>query len=170
MLGSVNFAIQQSGSSQLDMSKLFFTLSNDVLCRVAFGKRFINNMEEEGEKEKSRLLGVLAEAMALFAGFSPGDFYPDWKWISSLTGFKRRLEKTEKDLSAVCDEIIQQHVMKRKEKVMSSIETTTHDEDFVDVLLRVKEQDNLQVPLTDDNLKALVMVHNCLSPSGFCVI
>ncbi|GKG31956.1 hypothetical protein Tco_0426906, partial [Tanacetum coccineum] len=30
-------------------------------------------------------------------------------------------------------------------------------EDFVDVLLRVQKQHDLEVPITDDNLKALVL-------------
>ncbi|KAJ0094111.1 hypothetical protein Patl1_16840 [Pistacia atlantica] len=35
--------------SRTDMSKLFFSLANDILCRVAFGKRF---MEVSGRSKR----------------------------------------------------------------------------------------------------------------------
>ena len=145
LLGSVS---AQSGS-ELDLGKMFFTLANDVLCRVAFGKRF---KEESGEDEgqKRHLVGVLTETQALFAGFCLGDFFPGWDWVDSLCGYTKRLSKNLEDLRAVCEEIIEQHV---KEQGVSN-----GKEDFVDVLLRVQQREDLEVPITDDNLKALVLV------------
>ena len=144
-LGSVS---AQSGS-ELDLGKMFFALANDVLCRVAFGKRF---MEDSGEDEgqKRHLVGVLTETQALFAGFCLGDFFPGWDWVDSLSGYTKRLSKNLEDLRAVCEEIIEQHV---KEHGVSN-----GKEDFVDVLLRVQQREDLEVPITDDNLKALVLV------------
>ncbi|MCD7463725.1 hypothetical protein HAX54_051284 [Datura stramonium] len=62
---------------------------------------------------------------------------------------KRRLMNNLKDLRAVCEEIIQEHVERRDEKGDAS--------DFVDVLLSVQKRDDLQVPITHDNLKALIL-------------
>ncbi|XP_023922777.1 tryptamine 5-hydroxylase [Quercus suber] len=144
LLGSLS---AQSGS-ELDLGKMFFALANDVLCRVAFGKRF---KEESGEDEgqKRHLVGVLTETQALFAGFCLGDFFPGWDWVDSLSGYTKRLSKNLEDLRAVCEEIIEQHV---KEQGVSN-----GKEDFVDVLLRVQQREDLEVPITDDNLKALVL-------------
>lgn len=133
--------------SRTDMSKLFFSLANDILCRVAFGKRFI---EGSGEGKKSHLVSVLTETQELLAGFCMGDFFPEWGWVNSASGYKRRLMKNLEDLRSVCDEIIEEHLKKKKEEKNS--------EDFVDVLLRVQQQDDLEVAITDDNLKALVLV------------
>ncbi|KAB1201180.1 Cytochrome P450 71A9 [Morella rubra] len=145
LLGSVS---AQSGS-EIDLGKLFFTLANDILCRVAFGKRF---KEESGEGQKRRLVEVLTETQALFAGFCLGDFFPDWEWVNSLSGYKRRLTSNLDDLRAVCDEIIREHVEEQ-----SSRAGVREKEDFVDVLLRVQQRADLEVPITDDNLKALVL-------------
>lgn len=141
--------------TEIDMSKLFFGLANDILCRVAFGKRFMG--------EKNRLVEVLSETQSLLGGFNVGDFYPEWEWISSLSGFKRRLKRNLDDLRAVCDEIIEEHVIRTKSEDGSA--NISGKEDFVDVLLRVQKQEDLEVPITDDNLKALVLVHLCLSSS-----
>ncbi|XP_068664704.1 tryptamine 5-hydroxylase-like [Aristolochia californica] len=144
MLASVSAAV--TAGDKTDMSERFLTLANDILCRVAFGRRFM----EAGSRH--RLSEVLAESQALFAGFSVGDFFPGMEWVNSLTGLKRRLEKNLGDLRAVCDEIIEEH--ERKE-ITSSPEGDK--EDFVDVLLRVQRSPELEVPITDDNLKALVL-------------
>ncbi|KAM3281918.1 tryptamine 5-hydroxylase-like [Capsicum chacoense] len=135
-----------SEAGELDMSQVFFALANDILCRVAFGKRFIDHEL----KEKKDLVSVLTETQALLAGFCLGDFFPDWEWVNSVSGMKRRLMKNLKDLRAVCEEIIQEHVERKGENSDAS-------SDLVDVLLKVQKRDDLQVPITDDNLKALIL-------------
>ena len=127
------------------MSARFFALANDVLCRVAFGRRF----SEQG----SQLPEVLKETQRLFAGFDVGEFFPELGWVNSVTGLKRRLERNLADLRAVCDEIIKEHEGRGEDN-----EGRLEREDFVDVLLRVQKSKDLEVPLTDDNLKALVLV------------
>lgn len=84
-----------------------------------------------------------------------GDFFPEWRWVNLVSGYKRRLMKNLEDLRSVCDEIIEEHLKKKKKEKNS--------EDFVDVLLRVQRQDDLEVAITDDNLKALVLVSS-ISP------
>ncbi|KAL6350165.1 hypothetical protein AAG906_004105 [Vitis piasezkii] len=72
--------------------------------------------------------------------------FQDWKWLNTITGLNRRLRKNLEELIAVCNEIIEEHVNEKKER-----------EDFVDVLLRVQKRKDLEVAITDDNLKALDM-------------
>ena len=91
------------------------------------------------------------ETQELLGGFCVGDFFPEWKWVNSVSGYKRRLERNLEDLRAVCDEII-------KERDQAKTTSLDGREDFVDVLLRVQQRDDLEVPITDDTLKALVLV------------
>lgn len=142
--------ISTHSDCELDMSSIFFTVANDILCRVAFGKRFMDGLKEKKEKD---LVSVLTETQALLAGFCVGDFFPNWEWINSVSGMKRRLMRNLKDLRRVCEEIIEEHVKRRNEYCGD-----LGKEDFVDVLLRVQKRDDLEVPITDDNLKALVLV------------
>ncbi|ONK57599.1 uncharacterized protein A4U43_C09F2140 [Asparagus officinalis] len=96
----------------------------------------------------NRLPEVLEEAQRLFAGFDVGEFFPELGWVNSVTGLRRRLEKNLEDLRVVCDEIIREHEERGEEG---------KGEDFVDVLLRVQRSGGLEVPLTADNLKAVVL-------------
>ncbi|CAM8916054.1 unnamed protein product [Rhodiola kirilowii] len=134
--------ISRSGT-EVNLSEKLFELSNDVLCRVAFGRRF-----SEGEGSRSDLVGVLTETQALLAGFCAGDFFPGWEWVNVVSGMKRRLLKNLEELRKVCDEIIAEHL---------NSGSGYGDEDFVDVLIRVQKREDLQVEITDDNLKALVL-------------
>nr|ALG05131.1 cytochrome P450 [Sinopodophyllum hexandrum] len=138
--------ISSQSGLKTDVSDKFFGLANDVLCRVAFGKRFVGEMD--------RLVEVLTETQSLFAGFSVADFYPGLEWVNSVSGLKRRLVKNLSDLRRVCDEIITEHVGNKKESKSNGL---LGHEDFVDVLLRVQKGGDLEVPITDDNLKALVL-------------
>lgn len=112
-------------------------------------------MDESGERKKNDLVGVLTVTQELLAGFCVGDFYPEWEWVNLVSGMKRRLLENLADLRAVCDDIINEHVGKRREKGEDDI--AAGEEDFVDVLLRVQQRNDLEVPITDDNLKALVL-------------
>ncbi|KAL5997305.1 hypothetical protein ACLOJK_008235 [Asimina triloba] len=134
-------------AAQVDMSERFFALANDVLCRVAFGRRFAEAARGLNLNE------VLAETQALLAGFSVGDFFPGLEWVNKVTGLKGRLERNLRDLRTVCDEIIKEHVSANG----GDDDGSEMREDFVDVLLRVQKSSDLEVPITDDNLKALVL-------------
>ncbi|KQJ91700.1 cytochrome P450 71A1 [Brachypodium distachyon] len=130
----------------VDLSECFLNLANDVLCRVAFGRRFPHGKDD-------KLAAVLAEAQDLFAGFTIGDFFPQLEPVAStVTGLRRRLKNCLADLREVCDEIVEEHINGTHKRVPGD-----RDEDFVDVLLRVQKSPDLEVPLTDDNLKALVL-------------
>lgn len=94
-----------------------------------------------------------SEAQDLFAGFTIGDFFPQLEPVAStVTGLRRRLKNCLADLREVCDEIVEEHINGTHKRVPGD-----RDEDFVDVLLRVQKSPDLEVPLTDDNLKALVL-------------
>lgn len=135
-----------SPGTPVDLSECFLNLANDVLCRVAFGRRFPHG---KGDK----LGALLAEAQDLFAGFTIGDFFPELEPVAStVTGLRRRLKSCLADLREVCDEIVDEHISGNRPHIPGD-----RDEDFVDVLLRVQKSPDLEVPLTDDNLKALVL-------------
>ncbi|CAH9108473.1 unnamed protein product [Cuscuta europaea] len=140
---------------EVDMSELFFAMANNILCRIAFGKRFMSEHGGDG-REKKDLVGVLTETQALLAGFCLGDFFPRWEWVNVVSGMKRRLMNNLRDLREVCNEIIDDHLRRAADG---------RREDFVDVLLKVQKRNDLEVRITDDNLKALVMVHLYLTQS-----
>ncbi|XWS34650.1 hypothetical protein CRYUN_Cryun21dG0055900 [Craigia yunnanensis] len=140
--------LSTGSGSEVNLRELFFSLANDILCRVAFGRRFTKGVGSD-QGQKRHLAGVLTETQELFVGLSIGDFFPEWEWVHSVSGYKKRLIKNLEELRRVCDEIIEEHLQSREKE--------GNKEDFVDVLLRVQKRDDLEVPITDDNLKALVL-------------
>ncbi|KAG2563929.1 hypothetical protein PVAP13_8KG375400 [Panicum virgatum] len=131
----------------VDLSECFVNLANGVLFRVAFGRGFPH-------AKAARLGAVFAEANELFAGFTAGDFFPELEPIvSAVTGVRRRLNSCLADLCEFCDDIIDELISGKRERTSGD----DGNEDFVDALLRLQKSPDLEVPLTDDNIKALVL-------------
>lgn len=137
--------------SETDMSDLIFAFATDFFCLAAFGVRFMED-EDEREGRKSRYLAsVFIEAEELLTGFYYGDFFSEWVWPGWLTGYTPRVIKGSRNLLDSVDEIFDK-TSKRKQ-----LQDLLHgNEDFIDVLRRVQKRDDLDVPITDDNLKAIV--------------
>ncbi|XVF43812.1 hypothetical protein PTKIN_Ptkin02bG0070700 [Pterospermum kingtungense] len=61
------------------------------------------------EGKKGHLAEVLTETQELFVGMGIGDFFPEWEWVHSVSGYKKRLMKNLEELRKVYDEIIEEH-------------------------------------------------------------
>ncbi|KAI4306194.1 hypothetical protein L6164_029490 [Bauhinia variegata] len=68
-----------------------------------------------------------------------------------ISGMKVRLEKAHAEIDRILGSIISDH-RSRKGGVLDEGE-----EDLVDVLLQFQQQNDLEVPLTDDNIKAVIL-------------
>ncbi|KAL6629569.1 hypothetical protein ACP70R_029334 [Stipagrostis hirtigluma subsp. patula] len=129
----------------VDLGECFLNLANDVLCRVAFGRRFPHGKGD-------RLSAVIEDVNELFGGFSIADCFPELEpVVSAITGFRCRLRSSEADLRKFCDEVVDEHISGKHQRIPDD-----HHESFVDVLLRVRKSTDLEAPLTVDNVKALV--------------
>jgi hypothetical protein len=97
-------------------------------------------------KDVSRLIG----------GFSVADLFPSFKVLQYLTGIRYKAEKMHKEIDRILEKILRYH------QLDTSLETKTinekEGEDFVDVLLRLQKQNNLEHPLSDRIIKANMLV------------
>nr|XP_015882391.2 cytochrome P450 71AP13-like [Ziziphus jujuba var. spinosa] len=137
--------IADSYPATTNLSRFLEVYANDVLCRVAFGRDF----SEGGEYEKHGFQKMLEEYQELLGGFSLGDFFPSMEFIHSLTGMKSRLQETFRRFDHLFDQIVNEHVNPMKEK--------EEHKDLVDVLLDIKKNGSLEMPLTMDNIKAIIL-------------
>ncbi|KAJ4724222.1 Cytochrome P450 [Melia azedarach] len=136
-------SISSNAGLSVNFSKMIFSLTTDITTRAAFGGR-----REDNEKFKK----IFQKIIKLGAGFSLADMFPSVKLLEVLTGIRFELEKIGKEADKIFEKVINEH--------RSAICKRTGEgkpEDIVDVLLHVQEHGDLQFPLTNDNIKAVVL-------------
>ncbi|XP_004501854.1 cytochrome P450 71AP13-like [Cicer arietinum] len=127
-----------------NLSKMLGLYANNVVCRVAFGRDF----SEAGDHKKHGFQKMLDEYQELLGGFSVGDFFPSLEFIHSLTGMKARLLETSRKFDQLIDQIVNEHRACNKIK---------EHKDLVDILLEVQKDGSGEMPLTIDNIKAIIL-------------
>ncbi|KAL2346969.1 hypothetical protein Fmac_000969 [Flemingia macrophylla] len=130
-----------------DLSMMLGLYANDVLCRVAFGMDF----SEGRDYQRHGFQKMLDDHHELMGGFNVGDFFPSLEFLNGLTGLKSRLQDNFRRFDKLLDQILNEH--------MSANKVEEH-KDLVDVLLEVQKNGSDDMPLTTDNIKAVI-----LSPS-----
>ncbi|PKU78300.1 Cytochrome P450 71D8 [Dendrobium catenatum] len=136
-----------SGSTTLkvNMTEIFMDVLNVNIMRAAFGKDWESNRE--------RFLKALKETMMLLPLLRLADLFPSLGFvISVLDGSRVRMKNVRREIDVILDEIIAEHVIKREAGKGDG------EEDFVDILLRVKEKGEFQIPLAVENIKAVILV------------
>lgn len=134
--------IKQS-TSAVNLTELFSALTNDVVCRVALGKKY-----GDGE-DGFRLLFL--EFGRLLGSFSIRDFIPWLGWIDGISGLDSTANRVAKEFDVLLDRVIEDHVN-------SSKFGGEEHKDLVDILLWIQREKSLGFPLEMDSVKALILV------------
>lgn len=144
-------------SKVTNLSEIIMSVSSSIVCRIAFGKKY----EDEGA-EKSRFHGLLNEIQAIFLSFFVSDYIPFMGWVDKLTGLLDRVDNSFKALDVFFEEVLNEHLDPNRQKKERQED---EEEDIVDVLLELKKQGRLSIDLTNDHIKAVIMV--CLMFSQY---
>ncbi|KAJ4838530.1 hypothetical protein Tsubulata_048191 [Turnera subulata] len=144
--------INKSSSSSLpvNLTELFGSLTNDVICRVAFGGKY--NDGDSGRK----FLKLLNEFGELLGVVNIADFIPWLGWINHLTGVNSRVDRVFEEFDRFFDEVVD----------TASRKIGGREEDqvnFVDVLLEIQRNSNTadNASMERDSIKAMILVRNC---------
>jgi len=143
---------QSCSSASVNLSEVFANLTNDVVCRVALGRKYSSG---EGGRKFKEFLGDFAE---LLGGVSVGDYIPWLAWVSRVNGLDARAEKVAKqfdDFLGVIEE--HQNCQRRGGNGNGSLENE-HQKDFVDVLLQIQKENVIGFPIERVSIKALILV------------
>ncbi|ONK66257.1 uncharacterized protein A4U43_C06F5840 [Asparagus officinalis] len=153
--------IRASQHALVDLSELFVSLSSDIICRVALGRKYIEGV---GAKKVRDMLGELGY---LLGSFPIGDFIPWLGWVDNLTSLNSRARKNSKELDSFLEEVLQEHLQARRDVNGNYKE----DGDFVDILLSLDEKDErigvslekdekvgVSLSLGRDSIKAIILV------------
>ncbi|KAL3512683.1 hypothetical protein ACH5RR_025400 [Cinchona calisaya] len=139
----VNFIANHcSNNPPVNLSALALALSNNVVCRSAFGK---------SEFGKSKFFEILSETQELLGGVNIADYFPRMEWLNKFNGIKSRLEKNFRELDSFLNQVLKEHRDRERFKA--------EHEDLVDVLLRIQEDPNEStITLSnDENIKGVLV-------------
>lgn len=136
--------IEQLGSSSraVNLSDLLSSLTNDVICRVALGKKY-------GEVRDFK--GTMADFCELLGTSPVWEYIPWLNWTRKLDGSDERIEGVARAFDEFLESVIEEHRV--GEKVGDDVEL-----DFVDILLEFKRKNESDdSPVEDDTIKALIL-------------
>ncbi|XP_024025579.1 cytochrome P450 71A25 [Morus notabilis] len=136
-----------SSSSAVNLSELFAGLTNDVVCRVALGRKYSD--DGESGREFKELLGGVGELLGIF---NVGDYIPMLAWLSHVNGLYGRMDKVAKDFDEFLEKVVEEH----KEHV-DDLNEDRHKDNLVDILLWIQKENLLGFPIDRTCIKALIL-------------
>ncbi|KAI3459751.1 hypothetical protein Pfo_016414 [Paulownia fortunei] len=150
-------SIQSSSGSVIDLTERIFKLTSSITCRAAYGQVC---------RDRDALIKLMTEALLFTGGFMLADLFPSSKLLNILSWNKLRLLRMRRKLDMILDDIINQHkvnlapIRSKEESKNGDIKRRGNgelgNEDLVDVLLRLQESGELEFPITNDNIKAII--------------
>lgn len=114
----------------------------NIMVRAAFGRK--------SGGEVGLLKDIIKEAHEFLTFFNIVDVYPSFRFLRLFSRMKRKIEAQHLHLDRIMGNIIEE---RRRQRCESGDER-----DLLDVLLRLQGDGSLQIPLTTDNIKAVLLV------------
>ena len=142
--------ILESSSLPVDSSGMFVRLANDLICRVALGRKYSGG---DGASKFRRMLGELIE---LVGHFSVGDHIPWLAWVDQVNGINAKADRLAKEFDEFIDGVIEEHFER------GSIDSADGHKDLVDLLLQIQGDSDSGFSISRDSMKALILVSICL--------
>lgn len=130
-----------SGNVSINLSDLFYTLSNNIITKSVLGKKSVHQEEfRNALDEMTRLTGKVGIH----------DLFPSVKFLHFVTWKRVALRRVFKRLDKILDAIIDEH------KAVN--QSRSEEKDLLDLLLNVYGSNDSSSGLTIDNIKNYVLV------------
>ncbi|KAF8016910.1 hypothetical protein BT93_H2190 [Corymbia citriodora subsp. variegata] len=146
LIADIEGSLSSGSPTTVNLGERFAALTNDVVCRVAFGRKY-------GGK---RFKAMLMEFAELLGALSFGDYIPWLAWVDRVSGLDERMDKVAKEFDDFLDEVVEEHVQKRM-KYEGGVDGQEGKEDFVDILLSIQKESSLGFPIDKVSIKALIL-------------
>ncbi|XP_027120267.1 norfluorocurarine oxidase-like [Coffea arabica] len=142
---------QTCSSSPVNLSDMFLTLTNDIICRVALGRKY---SEEENGRKSMEYLRIFVE---LLGCFDVGNYIPWLAWVNRFNGLDSKMEKAVKQIDGFLEGVIEEHINKRKGEAESDYTSEARCQDFVDIMIEIKRANTIGFALDRDAMKAIIL-------------
>ncbi|KAI3681181.1 hypothetical protein L6452_35966 [Arctium lappa] len=138
-VGSFVEFIRSASGKPVTIREKVTKMINNIVCKSSFG---------DNCKQQDVLIELVDELGRLVSGFYVADLFPEFGFLSVISGMKSKLTTIHKSLDRIFDEIFEE----RKSRRLRNGES---EDDLLDVLFTIKESGGLQIPITDNNIKAV---------------
>ncbi|CAA2966522.1 premnaspirodiene oxygenase-like [Olea europaea subsp. europaea] len=134
----------RSHGEPFNMTDMLLSYTSSVTARAAF----VGILKEQDTLINFMKIGPLA------GGFELADLYPSLKFLQIFSWNKHQLLKMRCKLDSILDVMLNEHKHKLAREKRDNGELVS--ENIVDVLLRKQQSEDLDVPITDDDIKAII--------------
>ncbi|KAF3624057.1 Cytochrome 71D6 [Capsicum annuum] len=134
-----------SSSELINFTERVIWFTSCMICRSAFGQVL---------KEQDEFIKLIGQVVSLAGGFDVADIFPSYKFLHSLSPAKKTLLDAHRKVDAIVEDVINEH---KKNLENHNIDDAFGGEDLVDVLLRLMKDKSLQFPITNNNIKAIIV-------------
>nr|AMZ03399.1 cytochrome P450 CYP71AU43 [Plectranthus barbatus] len=130
----------------VNLTQLFDTVTNNVICRAAFGRKYGVGLHSK------RFLTLLRELLHLSGSFCIGEYIPWLSWIHRVNGFDARVDKTVREVDEFLELVIQDHLDGGVES-----DGDKSRQSFVDILIDIYKDNSPGASIHRDNIKAILL-------------
>ncbi|GJW55628.1 cytochrome P450 71A4-like protein [Tanacetum coccineum] len=142
-IGHMISVLGERRGSIIDLSALLYCLTSNILCRVAFGRKY----EGLGITDK------VNQCMDMLGAFCVGNHIPWLSWIDRLTGLEGRAQKLSIELDHFLEGVFDEHLNKEtREDAQGEMARN-----FVDTLQDIQRDNANSFNLHTTTLKAVIM-------------
>ncbi|GAB2289448.1 hypothetical protein Dimus_023757 [Dionaea muscipula] len=165
LVQNISKAVAGAQGSTINLSEMFNGLTNDAICRVAFGRKYKRG-DQEGESGGGggNWHKLLKDYIELLGGLYIGDFVPALGWVNYLNGVNQRSTRIMRELDELMEAIIEQHLKREKRRGGGTKEDDEDDDDdeekmkdLVDVLIKVQREDTANI-IDRESVKGILLV------------
>ncbi|KAJ0795139.1 putative cytochrome P450 [Helianthus annuus] len=129
--------------SSIDLTPLFDSLSEKVMCRVAIGRAY----------DGLKLTNLLKRYLTMFTRLSVGTYIPWLSWVDRVSGLLGKAEDATKKLDEFLEDVIEEHVNKKR----GDGDRNDEGKDFIDILLNAQKDKTNGFSFQRDTIKAVIM-------------
>ncbi|KAK8527119.1 hypothetical protein V6N12_054344 [Hibiscus sabdariffa] len=129
--------------SAINLSEKIFSLSYGITARAAFGKK---------SRGQGEFIRIIKETARLSSAFCLADMYPSSEVLKLMSGTRMKVDKLHRDSDKILENIVNEH----KEQRNKGDHQGTLEANLVDVLLQLQQQGDLEFPLGNENIKAVM--------------
>ncbi|GMP35371.1 hypothetical protein CsSME_00007833 [Camellia sinensis var. sinensis] len=141
-------------SLPVNLSEMFTSLTNDVISKAAFGRKYGGG--ESGKKFKQ----LLKDYLGLLSRFDVGKLFPWLGWLSRVNGFDVEVGRVATELDEFLEGVVEERLNGLETEIYNSNggqDGCTGREDFLDSLLHIYKENSAGVPIDRDSIKALIL-------------